>query len=57
MGVTFYWTILLKRGKPAEGMFFSWFCSVAFPRPLAVLTLVPAPLAVTLHVTPQRKRA
>lgn len=57
MGVTFYWTILLKRGKPGEGMSFSWFCSVAFPRPLAVLTLVSAPLTVTLHVTPQRKHA
>jgi len=57
MGVTFYWTILLKRGKPGKGMSSSWFCSVAFPRPLAVLTLVSAPLAVTLHVTARRKCA
>lgn len=57
MGVTFYWAILLKRGKPGEGMSSSWFCSVAFPRPPAVLTLVSAPLTVALHVTPQRGRA
>lgn len=52
MGVTFYWTILLSRGKPGKGMSSSWFCSVTFPRPSAVLTLISA-----LHVTLRRKLA